>query len=157
MFGNWIDIVLIVFAVIVVLAAGLYFLNRWANKRYTQQNDMVQKSKQSAEIYVIDMKRDKAENVTLPKVVTDNLGRTAKMMKMHFVKAKVGAQVVTLMCDKNIFSSLEAKKKYKVELAGIYIVSVKGAKTKFEIKEIEKAKKAKAKVQERLEKQDKKK
>ena len=153
MFGAlWLDIILIVFVVVVLIGVGLYFLNRWANKRYTQQNDMVQKNKQSAEIYVIDMKRDKAENVNLPKVVTENLGRVAKMTKMNFVKAKVGPQIVTLMCDKNIFAALDVKKKFNVELAGIYIVSVKGAKTQYELKEMQKAKKAKAKVQERLEK-----
>ena len=157
MFGNWIDIVLIVFAVIVALGIGLFFLNRWANKRYSQQQDMVQKNKQAAEIYVIDMKRGKAEEANLPKAVTENLPRTAKFMKMNFVKAKVGPQIVTLMCDKSIYSALRVKEKFKVELAGIYIVSVKGAKTKYQIQEAERAKKAKKKVEEKLLKQDSKK
>jgi len=153
-FGNWIDIVLIVFAVIVALGVGLYFLNRWANKRYSQQQDMVQKNKQTAEIYVIDMKRDKAENANLPKAVMDNLPRTAKVMKMNLVKAKVGSQIVTLMCDKGAYSALEPKKKFKVELAGMYIVGVKGAKTKYEVQEAKRAKAAKAKVEAKLAKQD---
>jgi L-cystine uptake protein TcyP (sodium:dicarboxylate symporter family) len=143
---GWLDIILIVFAVIVAIGVGVYFLNRWANKRYTQQQDMVEKNKQSASIYVIDMKRDKAANVNLPKVVMENLPRTAKAVKMNFVKAKVGPQIVTLMCDKNIFAALDVKKTYQVELAGIYIVSVKGAKTKFEMKEAAKAKRKKAKA-----------
>ena len=147
---GWLDIALIVFVVVVAIGIGLYFLNRWANRRYSQQQEMVQKNKQSASIYVIDMKRDKATNVNLPKVVTENLPRTAKAVKMNFVKAKIGPQILTLMCDKNIYESLEVKKTYQVEIAGIYIVSVKGAKSAFEKKEAERAKKAKARVEAKL-------
>ncbi|MDR2166581.1 MAG: hypothetical protein LBE35_01865 [Clostridiales bacterium] len=143
---GWLDIILIVFAIVVAIGVGIYFLNRWANKRYAQQQDMVQKNKQSAKIYVIDMKRDRAANVKLPKVVMDNLPRTAKAVKMNFVQAKVGPQIVMLMCDKNIFAALDVKKTFNVELAGIYIVSVKGAKTKFEQKEAARAKKQRAKL-----------
>ncbi|MCL2573883.1 MAG: hypothetical protein FWE34_04930 [Defluviitaleaceae bacterium] len=144
MFG-WVDILLIVVVVLGAIIAGLYFLNRWASKRVTQQQDMVERTKQSASIYVIDMKRDKAVNVTLPKVVMDNLPRTAKMMKMNFVKAKIGPQIITLMCDKTVFNALDVKKTFQVELAGIYIASVKGMKTKYELAQARKAKKLKAK------------
>ena len=46
---------------------------------------------------------------------------------MPLVKAKVGPQIVNLMCDKSVFEIIPVKKNVKVELAGIYIVSVKGA------------------------------
>ena len=141
------DIILIVFGGLVVIGIGLYFLNRWATRRYSQQQDMVAKSKQSARIYVIDKKHDKAANVQLPKVVMENLPRTAKAIKMYFVKAKVGAQIITLMCEKGIYNALDVKKNFDVELAGIYIVSVKGAKSMYEVKQARKAK-AKKKKQE---------
>ena len=138
---GFLDILIIVFVVIVAIAGGLYFLNRWATKRYSTQQDMVSKNKMPAKIYVIDKKHDKAANVQLPKVVADNLPKSAKVMKMHFIKAKVGPQIITLMCDKAVYGHLSLKKDYQVELAGIYIVSVKGAKSKFELKEAAKAKK----------------
>jgi len=154
---TWLDILLIVLASLVAIGAGLFFLNRWANRRYSQQQEMVQKNKQSIGIYVIDKKRDKAENVTLPKAVMENLPRTAKVMKMNFVKAKiqssqkmVGSPIQTLICDKNVYAQLEPKKNYQVEVAGIYIVGVKGAKSAFEKKEAARAKKAKAKIDARL-------
>ena len=143
--AGWVDIILIVVLVLGGIVAGLYFLNRWASRRVTQQQDMVEKTKQTASIYVIDMKRDKAANVHLPKMVMDNLPRTAKLMKMYFVKAKVGPQIVTLMCEKTVFNALDVKKTFQVELAGIYIASVKGMKTKYELAQARKAKKAKAK------------
>ncbi|MCL2350013.1 MAG: hypothetical protein FWC67_00900 [Defluviitaleaceae bacterium] len=152
--GGWgfIDYAVVVLAVLVALGAGFYFLNRWANRRYSAQQDMVAKNKQAAKIFVIDKKQDKAANVNLPKAIIENLPRTAKMMKMNFVKAKVGPQIVTLMCDKNIYEHIDLKKDYHVELAGIYIVSVKGAKTKFEKKEAGKAKKKMAKEKNKAEK-----
>jgi len=143
--AGWIDILLIVVVVLGAIVAGLYFLNRWASNRVAQQQDMVEKTKQSASIYVIDMRRDKAANVNLPKVVMENLPRTAKIMKMYFVKAKIGPQIVTLMCEKTVYNALDVKKTFQVELAGIYIASVKGMKTKYELKQAQKAKKAKAK------------
>ena len=140
------DIILIVIVVLVALAAGLYFLNRWAANKMTTQQSMIEKTKQAASIYVIDKKHDKAANVTLPKVVMENLPRTAKLMKMHFVKAKIGPQIMTLMCDKNAYGALDIKKTFQVELAGIYIVSVKGMKTKYELKQAAKVKKQREKL-----------
>ena len=42
------------------------------------------------------------------------------------VKAKVGPQIVNLMCDKSVFEIMPMKKNVKVELAGIYIVKIQG-------------------------------
>jgi len=139
------DILLIVGLVVVVIVVALYFLSRWANKRMNNQQNVIEKNKQAASIYVIDKKRDKAANVTLPKMVMESLPKASKLMSMNFVKAKVGPQIVTLICDKNVFNALDVKKTFQVELAGIYIVSVKGMKTAFEVKESKRAKKFKAK------------
>ena len=45
---------------------------------------------------------------------------------MPIVKAKVGPQITTLMCDKNIYNNLPVKKTVKVELAGVYISNIIG-------------------------------
>ena len=134
------DILIIIFIVVAAILAGLYFLNRWASKKQVEQQGIVEQTKQKADIYVIDKKRDKAVNVNLPKAVIDNLPKVSRLMKMYFVKGKVGPQVATLMCDKKVFNYIEVKKTYKAELAGIYIVSVKGMKTDAELKAAKKAK-----------------
>ena len=136
---DWIIIILII---AVAVAAVLFFLNRWAAKKHVGQQSLIEKTKQRADIYVIDKKRDKAANVNLPKAVQAQMPKTAKLLKLYFIKAKVGPQVTTLMCDKHIFNHIEAKKNYKVELAGMYIASVKGLKTAFEMKEAAKARKS---------------
>ena len=139
------EIIIIIFLVVTVLGAGLYFLNRWASKKQSGHQQLIENTKQRADIYVIDKKYDKATNVTLPKAVTDNLPKISKMLKMYFIKAKVGPQITTLMCDKKVFHFVEPKKTYKTELAGIYIVTVKGMKSDAELKEAAKARKLRAK------------
>ena len=64
---------------------------------------------------------------------------------MNFVKAKIGPQIMTLICDKNVYNALPLKKNVKVELAGIYISNMQGLKSKEEMKALAKEKKAKAK------------
>ncbi len=141
-FWDWFIIVGVIFGGILI---GLYYLNRWATKKAAAQNTMVNSMKQSVTIYPIDKKKDKLENVTLPKGVIEQVPKYQKLLKTYFVKAKIGPQIVTLMCDKNVFEAMPLKKNVKVELAGIYIVSVAGMKSKEEMKAIKKARKEKAK------------
>ncbi len=139
------DYLLIITITIGVIGGILYYLNRWASKRMSDQQSLIEMSKQSATIYVIDKKRDKIDNVNLPKIVSEQTPKYSKLMKMHFVKAKVGPQIMTLMCDKNVYNAIPVKKSLKVELAGIYIIGFAGMKTKEEMKQIKKDKKNKSK------------
>ena len=117
----------------------VYFLNRWAGKRTAQHQEMVAQHKQTMSIYVIDKKKDKLTNANLPKAMTDQMPRMGKFMKMPLVKAKVGTQIMTLVCDENVFNALPIKKNVSVEMAGIYIVGMKGMKTKLEMEAQRKA------------------
>ncbi len=135
------DVLIIIFAVVVVIGFGLYYLNRWASKKMTAQQDAIAKNKQNMTIFVIDKKHDYAKNVNLPKMVAEQLPKTTKLMKMYFVQAKIGPQILTLICDKHIYNNLTPKKSVQVEMAGLYIVGVKGLKSAEEMKKIEKEKK----------------
>jgi len=134
-------IVLAVILIVGILALVLFKVQQWALKRMDKQNSMIASSKQSATIFVIDKKKDKLANANLPKGVLEQVPKMQRGMKMPLVKAKVGAQFVTLIADKNVYESLPLKKNVKVEIAGIYIVSMKGMKTKEELKEIKKRRK----------------
>ena len=140
MFGAW-DIAIIIFIVLVVVIGAVYLLNRWASKRMVEHSSMVERNKQAASIYVIDKKKEKIQNANFPKVVLDQVPRWNKFMKMPLVKAKIGPQIMTLMCDKQVFDALPIKKTVKVELAGIYIVSMKGMQTKKEMAALRKERK----------------
>ncbi|MDR2899716.1 MAG: hypothetical protein LBU94_05335 [Clostridiales bacterium] len=139
------DIILIAAVVLGVVAAALYFLNKWAYKRMDEQQAVIERTRQSATIFVIDKKHEKAEKAGLSKAIYEQLPRLSKLVKMYVVKAKVGPQIVTLICEKDVFNAIPVKKNVKVELAGIYIVTVAGMKSKEEMKANAKAKKEKAK------------
>lgn len=138
--GPW-DILFIVLAVVGALGVGLYFLNRWASKRMATQQDAVERNKTTVSMYIIDKKKDKVTNANFPKAVYEQMPRWSRMMKMPMVKAKIGPQIMTLMCDNKVFAVLPVKKTVKVDLAGMYIVGMKGMKTKKEMADIRKARK----------------
>jgi hypothetical protein len=135
------DIVVIVGIIVAAIVIGLYFLNKWAGKKMAVQQEAVEKNKQTVTIYVIDKKKDKLTNANFPKAVYDQIPRWSKIMKTPLVKAKIGPQIMTLMCDAKVYNVLPVKKSVKVDLAGMYIVDMKGMKTKKQMDEIRKARK----------------
>ncbi len=137
------DIILLISFIIGIIIVGLYFLNRWATRKQTEQQSFISTNKQTLTAYVIDKKRDKIQNINMPKMVIDAMPSYSKLMKSYFVQVKVGPQIQTLMCDKHVFEAIPVKKSVKIEIAGIYIVSVVGMKSKEEVKALKKAKKRK--------------
>ncbi|MCL2851729.1 MAG: hypothetical protein FWE20_01655 [Defluviitaleaceae bacterium] len=125
----WLDILLIVTVVLIAIFVGLYFLNRWSSTKMVEQQKMIDQTKQSMAIFTIDKKKCRPSEASLPKVVSDNMPRRAKIMKMPFVKAKVGAQIMTFMCDPKVYEAIPLQKQVNVDVAGIYIVDFKGRKS----------------------------
>lgn len=150
---DWIVLIVIIIGAVFV---GLYFLNKWAYKKMDTQQTLINKMKNSMSIYVIDKRRDKITNVNMPKAVIEQMPKIYKKMKMCFVQAKIGPQIMTLICDKKVFAAIPVKKNVKAEIAGIYIVSVAGMKTPQELKAIKKEKKAKEKAERKAKAADKK-
>jgi len=74
---------------------------------------------------------------------------------MYFAQVKIGPQIITMICDKNVYNALPLKKTVKIEIAGLYIVSVVGMKSPEQMKAIEKEKKAKAKAEKKAAKKAK--
>ena len=136
------DILLLVVVIVAIVVFVLYMLNRWAYKKMDSQSSMIEKTKTTQQVYVIDKRRDKITNVNMPKMVIDQI---PKWMKMNFVQVKVGPQILTLIADKRVFDAMPLKKTVKVEIAGLYIVNIVGMKSAEEMKAITKAKKEKAK------------
>lgn len=137
------DILLIVLVVVGVLVAAFYFLNRWSYRKMDENQAMIDRHRQSATIFVIDKSSGRLKDGVIPKAAMDQMPWHSKMMKMYFVKAKVGPQIVTLICEKDVHAALPVKKNVKVEIAGIYISSMYGMKSKEEMKALKKAKKEK--------------
>ena len=120
---------------IILLVAGvvIYFLNSWASKKSALQNEMVAQHKQTVSMYIIDKKKDRMTNANMPRAMIEQVPRLGRMMKVPLVKAKVGPQIMTMVCEAETFKALPVKKTVQVEIAGAYIVSMKGMKTKVQL------------------------
>ena len=138
--GWLIDVILIVMVVVGIVVVTFYFLNKWSYKKMSENEAMIEKHRQPATIFVIDKSKGRIKEGMVPKAAMDQMPKYSRLMKMHFVKAKVGPQIVTLMCEKNVYEAIPLKKNVKVELAGIYISSMQGLKSKEEMKALKKAK-----------------
>ena len=113
----------------VVIVIGLYVAYRIGKKNYVKNleaQSFINQYKQVAPVLIIDKKFERPTEKNLPKNIYEKLPKAAKMRKMPIVKGKVGPQVLTLMCDKNVYDVLIPKKTMKVEIAGIYITRVVG-------------------------------
>jgi len=142
------DVLFLVFIIVAALGVALYFLNKWASTKMVEQQETMERVKQMVSIFVIDKKKEKAVNSTLPKEVKSKLPKIYRFIKMPLVKAKVGPQIITLISDQKVFDALPIKKNVKVELAGMYIAGMPGLKSKKEMQAIAKAKKMKGAIPE---------
>ena len=87
---------------------------------------MLNANKQTVSMLIIDKKRMKLRDAGLPQLVLDQTPKLMRGSKMPIVKAKVGPQILSLICDDKIFDSVPVKKEVKAVVSGIYILSVKG-------------------------------
>ena len=122
------QIVLIWVVVIAAIGVGLYFWGKKLQKRYNEQQQLVNQHKQVVSLFVIDKKKDKLENLKLPKQVKDQVPKMQRKRKMPVVIAKAGPQIVTLMCDEIVYNTVPVKKQIKAEVAGIMLVNVVSGK-----------------------------
>ena len=120
------DIIIIILVIIGLIMVGLYFLNKRNLKQTIEAKEFIKQSKMTTTIFVIDKRYEKPTEKNLTKTLYEKLPKSAKFRKMAIIKAKVGPQVVTLTCDKSVYDILVPKKNVKVEIAGVYIVSVVG-------------------------------
>ena len=118
----------IIFGVAAVVLAVLYFFGRKMQKKQAEAQEQIDSSKQLASILVIDKKKLKPKDSGLPQVALGQLPWYAKNQKLPIVKAKIGPQIMTLMCDAEVFEIIPVKKECKVALSGIYIAELKSVR-----------------------------
>lgn len=119
-------ITIIVLAVLIALIVVLYFLGKKAQKKQEEQQAQVDQYKQSVSMLVIDKKRMRLVDAGLPQAVIDQTPKLMRRAKLPIIKAKVGPQILSLVCDEKIFESVPVKKEVKAVVSGIYVTEVKG-------------------------------
>ncbi|QUH29028.1 hypothetical protein [Vallitalea guaymasensis] len=125
---EWWEILLLVLGIIVVVFAILYFVGRKLQGKANDQQSVINQNKMTTSILVIDKKKQKVKDSNLPKMVQDQIPKYIRFRKLPMVKAKIGPKITTLLCDDKVFKELPVKKMVKVDLAGMYIVGMKGYK-----------------------------
>lgn len=119
-------VTIIIVAVMIGLLVLLYFLGKKAEKKQAEQQAQIEQYKQSVSMLIIDKKRMKLTESGLPQSVIDQTPKLMRRSKLPIVKAKVGPQIMSLVCDDKIFDSVPVKKEVKAVVSGIYITEVKG-------------------------------
>ena len=120
---------IVLICVLVALVTGivaLYFLGKRAQKKQAEQQEMLESNKQTISMLVIDKKRMKIKESGLPQMVIDQTPKMLRGSKLPIIKAKVGPQIMCLICDEKIFDSVPVKKEVKAVVSGIYVLDVKG-------------------------------
>lgn len=119
-------ILLVILVILIIALVVLYFLGRKAQKRQEAQQEQINAMKQTVSMLIIDKKRMKIKDSGLPQMVIDQTPKLLRGSKLPVVKAKVGPQIMTLICEEKIFDSVPVKKEVKAVVSGIYITDVKG-------------------------------
>ena len=119
-------VLLVILAILLIAIVVLYFLGKKAQKRQAEQEQQLQAMKQTVSMLVIDKKKMPMKDSGLPQSVIDQTPKFFRRSKLPIVKAKVGPQIMSLVCDDKIFDSVPVKKEVKAVVSGIYITEVKG-------------------------------
>ncbi|MCR4851525.1 MAG: hypothetical protein K5870_09735 [Lachnospiraceae bacterium] len=134
---GWI-IFIIVMVVLIGVVIALYFLGKKAQKKQEEQQSQIDAMKQTVSMLIIDKKKMRLKDAGLPQAVLDQTPKLMRNSKLPIVKAKVGPQVLSLVCDAKIFDDVPVKKEVKAVVSGIYITGVKGLHGKQEVKPVKK-------------------
>lgn len=119
------------FLIIVCVAVAIFFAftTHLGKKRQAQSieaQSLLDQHKMITPILVIDKRFEKPSPNNMPKSYYDKLPAKSRRNKYGIIKAKVGPQIVTLFCDKNVYDVFIPKKTYKVELSGTIILGIEG-------------------------------
>lgn len=119
-------VLIVITAVLLVAVIVLYFLGKRMEKKQAAQQEQIDAAKQTVSMLIIDKKKVKIKDSGLPAMVLEQTPKYLRWSKVPIVKAKVGPQVLSLMCDDRIFDDIPVKREVKAVVSGIYITSVKG-------------------------------
>ena len=143
----WVRVIIIVLAVIIGILIALIIIGRKMQKKQQASQADIEAASQIISMLVIDKKKMKVKDATLPKVVAEQIPKYMRFAKLPLVKAKVGPKVMTLIADVKVFDALPLKTEVKVAVSGIYITEIKYIRGKVEPKPLtKKEQRAKAKA-----------
>ena len=126
----WWLIILIVLTVIIIILTVLYKIGNKLQKKQMDQKEQMADAAQPVTMLIIDKKYLPMKDAGLPKIVLEQTPKRYQKAKLPIVKAKIGPQIMNLICDDAIFEDLPTKGEVKAMVSGIYILSVKSFRKK---------------------------
>jgi hypothetical protein len=127
-YGQGIIGILIILGIIAIVFVGYKIFKKKMQKKVDDQQVLVNQHKVPASILVLEKKKDRITNANIPKSVIEQIPKVYKIKKVPIVKAKIGPQVMDLLCDDDVFEKLPVGKTVRVDLAGIFIAGIKQVK-----------------------------
>lgn len=127
---HWWMILLIIIAVAIAIMVVLYILGNKLQKKQMAQKEQMAEAAQPTTMLIIDKKILPMKDANLPKIVMEQTPKRYQKAKLPIVKAKVGPQIMNLICDDAIFDEVPTKGEVKAMVSGIYIISVKSVRGK---------------------------
>lgn len=123
-------VILIILIILAALLVLLYFVGRKMQKKQAEQEAQIEAAKQSVTMLIIDKKKLRLRDAGLPAAVLEQTPKYMRRAKFPIVKAKIGPQIMSLICDAAIFDTIPVKKEVKATVSGIYITDVRGIRGK---------------------------
>jgi hypothetical protein len=129
---TWAVVMIVVMVLLIAALVGLSIYGKKLQDKQEESQRQLQAAAQNASFLVIDKKRMKLKDSGLPQIVIDQTPKRFRGQKVPIVKAKIGSQIMSLMCDEKVFEQIPVKKSVKARVSGIYILEVKGLRTNLE-------------------------
>lgn len=124
--ATWTIVMIVILSVILAAFIALLIVGRKLQKKQEAAEANIMNGAQTVSMLIIDKKRMKMTEAGFPDIVLQQTPWYLKRSKVPVVKAKVGPQVHTLMCDAKIFDNVPVKKEVKAVINGMYIIKVMG-------------------------------
>ena len=124
--------ILIIAAIAAGILIALYFAGKRMQKKQDEQLAQMDAAKQTVQMLVIDKKRVPMKESGLPKEVIAESAkkRRTRNMKVYVVKGKVGPRIMSFITEKETFEMIPVKKQISATVSGLFIMNVKGVRTK---------------------------
>ena len=121
---GWI-IAIIVTVVLVGIMIALYIFGNKLQAKQMEQREQISAAPQPATLFIIDKKIMPMKDAKLPKMVMEQAPKRYQKAKLPIVKAKVGPQIMTFICEEAIYDDVPSHGEVKAMVSGIYITSVR--------------------------------